>query len=159
VLKLTLLLLSNKAMLIWSVRNHLIGLCCFWTSNHNLLFCYTLFELIGIKTSLLLCQWLPLENVESGQINLRCTWFTLTPKPEDLSPVSGHYLCHTIEVLSAAHVWELFWTIQAGGLSNFERMSVACQFLLVVVLSYCHSVSSILKMIKVAYGSGRLRNF
>ncbi|XP_020611586.1 extended synaptotagmin-2-like isoform X2 [Orbicella faveolata] len=30
--------------------------------------------------------WLPLENVESGQINLRCTWFTLTPKPEDLSP-------------------------------------------------------------------------
>ncbi|XP_078376188.1 extended synaptotagmin-2-like isoform X2 [Oculina patagonica] len=30
--------------------------------------------------------WLPLENVESGQINLRCTWFSLTPKPEDLSP-------------------------------------------------------------------------
>jgi len=56
VLKLTLLLLSNKAMLIWSVRNHLIGLCCIWTSNHNLLFCYTLFEFIGIKTSLLLCN-------------------------------------------------------------------------------------------------------
>ncbi|CAH3156571.1 unnamed protein product [Pocillopora meandrina] len=30
--------------------------------------------------------WLPLENVKSGQINLRCTWFTLTAKPEDLSP-------------------------------------------------------------------------
>lgn len=30
--------------------------------------------------------WLPLENVKSGQINLRCTWFTLTDKPEDLSP-------------------------------------------------------------------------
>ncbi|CAH3120834.1 unnamed protein product [Porites lobata] len=30
--------------------------------------------------------WLQLENVESGQINLRCTWFTMTPKPEDLSP-------------------------------------------------------------------------
>ncbi|XP_027052448.1 extended synaptotagmin-2-A-like isoform X2 [Pocillopora damicornis] len=30
--------------------------------------------------------WLPLENVKSGQINLRCTWFTLTAKPDDLSP-------------------------------------------------------------------------
>nr|XP_058959861.1 uncharacterized protein LOC131786809 [Pocillopora verrucosa] len=33
--------------------------------------------------------WLPLENVKSGQINLRCTWFTLTAKPEDLSPVTN----------------------------------------------------------------------
>nr|XP_058955682.1 uncharacterized protein LOC131782964 [Pocillopora verrucosa]XP_058955683.1 uncharacterized protein LOC131782964 [Pocillopora verrucosa] len=32
----------------------------------------------------LLPDWLPLENVKSGQINLRCTWFTLTAKPEDL---------------------------------------------------------------------------
>ncbi|XP_015764424.1 PREDICTED: extended synaptotagmin-2-A-like [Acropora digitifera] len=30
--------------------------------------------------------WLPLENVESGQLNLRCTWFSLTSNPEDLSP-------------------------------------------------------------------------
>ncbi|CAH3166620.1 unnamed protein product [Pocillopora meandrina] len=29
--------------------------------------------------------WLPPENAKSGQINLRCTWFTLTAKPEDLS--------------------------------------------------------------------------
>jgi Ca2+-dependent lipid-binding protein len=31
--------------------------------------------------------WLPLENVESGQINLRCVWYTLTSNPDDLSPV------------------------------------------------------------------------
>ena len=37
-------------------------------------------------------QWLPLENIESGQINLRCTWFSLTEKPEDLSPVSEHLI-------------------------------------------------------------------
>ncbi|KAK3739454.1 hypothetical protein QZH41_017292 [Actinostola sp. cb2023] len=30
--------------------------------------------------------WLPLENVESGQINLRCTWYTFTSSPDDLSP-------------------------------------------------------------------------
>jgi len=35
--------------------------------------------------------WLPLENVETGQINLRCTWFTFTNNPEDLSPVS--FIC------------------------------------------------------------------
>ncbi|XP_020906062.1 extended synaptotagmin-3 isoform X3 [Exaiptasia diaphana] len=30
--------------------------------------------------------WLPLENVESGQINLRCIWYTFTNNPDDLSP-------------------------------------------------------------------------
>ncbi|XP_031566724.1 extended synaptotagmin-2-A-like isoform X2 [Actinia tenebrosa] len=30
--------------------------------------------------------WLPLENVESGQINLRCVWYTFTSSPDDLSP-------------------------------------------------------------------------
>ena len=153
-LKLTLLPLSNKAMLIWSVRNHLIVIviitCCFVIHCLN--------SSVLKQVCFFVIQWLPLENVESGQINLRCTWFTLNPKPEDLSPVSGHYSCHTIEVLSAVHVGELFW-YRAGGSSNFKRTSVACQFLLVVVLSDCHSFSSILRMIKVAYGSGRLRNF
>lgn len=90
-LKLTLLLLSNKEMLIWSVRNHLIVIviitCCFVIHGLNLL--------VLKQVCYFVMQWLPLENVESGQINLRCTWFTLTPKPEDLSPVSGHYSCHT----------------------------------------------------------------
>lgn len=90
-LKLTLLLLSNKEMLIWSVRNHLIVIviitCCFVIHCLNLL--------VLKQVCYFVIQWLPLENVESGQINLRCTWFTLTPKPEDLSPVSGHYSCHT----------------------------------------------------------------
>ena len=153
-LKLTLLLLSNKAMLIWSVRNHLIVIviitCCFVIHCLN--------SSVLKQVCFFVIQWLPLENVESGQINLRCTWFTLTPKPEDLSPVSGHYSCHTIDVLSVAHVGELV-RCRTGGSSNFERTSVACHFLFLVVLSDCNSVSNILKMIKVAYGSGRLRNF
>ncbi|XP_066026352.1 uncharacterized protein [Pocillopora verrucosa] len=38
--------------------------------------------------------WLPLENVKSDKINLRCTWFTLTAKPEDL-PLATNTACGT----------------------------------------------------------------